>query len=171
MSKRFGRNQKRRLQRQLAEHQANADRYQAAYEMSDGLQRDTSKKLSDAMSALERVYSDIAKHLNPNHPLLPDWLRPAIKVSHEADSVRLPLSKYQPGFYVKTAEILRRKFVTEQFSNMVAVKVMHGDRVVGYGIDLESLQLMTFREEMVRDLALDIANRLLDAIGSGDNQR
>jgi hypothetical protein len=171
MSKRFGRNQKRKLIQQLAEQKANAERFECAYEMSAGLQRNTSEKLSEVTRRLEMIYSDNANNLNPDHPMLPSSLRGVIKANHDTNSIRVPISDNHLGGHVKVLDLLRREFFTEQFSNMVAVKVMHGHRVVGYAIDLDSLQLMTFREEMVRDLALDIANQLLDAISSGDNQR
>lgn len=165
MSKRFGRNQKRKLVQQLAEQKANAERFEYAYEMSDELLRNTREKLSEAMFSLESIYTDIAKHLNPYHPLLPTELRSEITVQHEAKSIRLTVPKGPMEFYVKVADILRKKIVTEEFSNMVTVKVMHGHRVVGYGIDKDALQLKTIEHQMISFLAVDIAKQLLSAIG------
>lgn len=164
MSKRFGRNQKRKLMQRVAEHQANADRFKDAYEMSAGLQRHTSEMLDDAKRALEMIYSDIKKHLNPNHPLLPDELKPARKLEFEASSIRVQIPQNPYEIYIKTADILRRKFYTEEFKNLVHVKVMHGGKVVGYAVDIECFQLDRFREDYIRDMSRDIAEQLLNEL-------
>lgn len=164
MGNRFGRNQKRKLMQQLAEQKANTDRLKAAYEMADGLQRHTSEKLDEAKRALKMIYSDVIKHLNPHHPLLPDELRVEYKLAHEASSIRIHVPQSPYGFHIKTAEILRRKFYTEEFENLVSVKVIHGGKVVGYAVDLECFQLARFREDYIKDMSRDIAEKLINEL-------
>lgn len=157
MSKRFGRNQKRKLVQQLAVQQSDAERFKEAYQMNGGLLADCSRELSQTREALEVIYKSIASNLNPYHPLLPSERRRQLSVTGDMRSVRLSLD----NMYFKVVEILRKKLVTDEFRNLVAVRVSHGDKELGYAIDIDALQVDSFRDSYIKDLAIDIARQLV----------
>lgn len=160
MGKRFGRNQKRKMRQQLSEQQANAERFKSAYEMSVGLQKHTSEQLALANQTLELIYAEIAKNLNPYHPLLPNEMRRQIAVAGDVERIRIPLN----GGRYKVTEILRRGFVTDEFRDCAVVKVSHGSKQFQYAVDMDALRVITFKQEYINDLSRDIAVRLFSAL-------
>ena len=167
MSKRFGRNQKRSLMQQLTEQQADTERFKAAYEMSVGLQRHTSEQLALANQTLELIYAEIAKNLNPFHPLLPNEMRRQIAVAGDVERIRIPLN----GGRYKVIEILRRGFITDEFRDCAAVKISHGSKQLGYAVDMDALRVTTFKQEYINDLSRDIAVRLFAALEGKDGEK
>lgn len=154
MSKRFGRNQKRALQNEV-------NRLRQANTVAAGLQRQTTQELQRAREALHIIYHEIGKNLSPYHPLLPADVRKQFAVaSADVYSVRLPMDR----MVVKTVEVLRRRFLTDEYQQQVAVKLMHGETCVGYAVSAKALHAALFRQEFINDLAADIAEKLTEAI-------
>lgn len=161
MSKRFGRNQKRNLTQQLAVQQADAERFKMAYQMSDGLQAHTSRELAKANDQLRVIYHEIGKNLNPYHPLLPSELRRELAVT-AADMGSVRISTDRMTF--KVVDVLRKRLITDEFMNQVAIRVSHGSKVLGYAIDIKSLLVESFRKEYINELSRDIARQLVDGL-------
>jgi hypothetical protein len=150
MSKRFGRNQKRKLQEEVR-------RLAEGHKMAAGLQRHTTKELERARDALRVIYHEIGKNLNPYHPLLPAEVRKQLSVAAtDLSFVQLPIDRA----VCRTIEVLRRRFLTDEFRQMVAVRISHKGREIGYAIDTKALMVASFRQEYVKDLATDIAEVL-----------
>lgn len=162
MSKRFGRNQKRKLMQQLASHQHDARRFENAYRMSDGLLSHMSSELDNARNALRMIYSEIGKNLNPHHPLLPNDLRRQLSVA-AADIQFVRVANDRMNF--KVVEILRKRLVTDEFRGLIAARIDHGDNHVGYAIDVKSLLVESFRVEFINDLSREISMKLVSALG------
>lgn len=160
MSKRFGRNQKRKLMQQLAVQQADAKRLKDDYLKSKLLRCDLELELDQAREALVVIYKSIASNLNPYHPLLPSERRRQLSVTGDVRSVQVSLD----DMYYKVIEILRKRLVTDEFRNLVAVRVSHGDKELGYAIDIKSLLVESFRKEYINELSQDIARQLVDGL-------
>lgn len=161
MSKRFGRNQKRKLIQQLAIEQADAKRFKMAYQMSDGLQARTSRELEKANDQLRVIYHEIGKNLNPYHPLIPSELRRQLSVT-SADMRRVQILTNRTTF--KVVDILRKQLITDDFRNQVAARVSHGSKEVGYAIEIDSLLVESFRAEYINELSRNIAQALVDGL-------
>ena len=160
MSKRFGRNQKRKLMQQLAVQQADAKRLKDDYLKSKLLRCDLELELDQAREALVVIYKSIASNLNPYHPLLPSERRRQLSVTGDVRSVQVSLD----DMYYKVIEILRKRLVTDEFRNQVAIRVSHGSKVLGYAIDIGSLLVESFRKEYINELSRDIAQQLVDGL-------
>lgn len=150
MGKRFGRNQKRKMQE-------NVNNLREALRMGAHLQQNTRQELVRAREALQVIYHEIGKNLNPYHPLLPKDVRKQWMITaKDLPFVQLPGDR---GVY-RTIEVLRRRFVTDEFRQRVAIRIIRGDTEVAYAIDMRALLVETFRAEYVEDLAREIADKL-----------
>ncbi|HCU64567.1 MAG TPA: hypothetical protein DF774_02275 [Rheinheimera sp.] len=162
MSKRFGRNQKRKLMQQLAVQQADVNRLKGDYLKSKLLRCDLDLELDQAREALVVIYKSIADNLNPYHPLLPSERRRQLSVTGDMRGVRVSLD----NMYFRVVEILRKRLVTDEFRNLVAVRIEHGGKHHGYAIDIDSLQVESFRAEYINELSRDIAHQLVAALSN-----
>lgn len=163
MSKRFGRNQKRKLSQQLAAQRLETERFTKAHQMADGLLSHVSRELAHAKHQLGLLYHEIGKNLNPGHPLVPEDLRRWFVVS-AVDMSRVPLSTDRTT--TRVVDILRKGLVTDEFKNLVSVRLTHGDKTVGYAVDIKSLLVASFRDEYIDDLSRDIARHLVDTLAT-----
>lgn len=162
MSRRFGRNQKRKLMQQLALQQVDAERLKANYLKSKLLRCDLELELDNARNALRMIYSEIGKNLNPHHTLLPNDLRWQLSVA-AADIRFVRVANDRMNF--KVVEVLRRRLVTDEFRGLIAARIDHGDNHVGYAIDVKSLLVESFRVEFINDLSREISMKLVSALG------
>lgn len=83
MSRRFGRNQKRALRTELTIAQGNADKFQYAYELADGINKHQNHLVREQTDALQRI----ARVLGPNFYGLAPIKR---RLDHLGNSFQLP---------------------------------------------------------------------------------
>lgn len=129
--------------------------------MSDGLQAHTSRELAKANDQLQVIYNEIGKNLNPYHPLLPSELSRQLSVTAaNMESVRISTDRMT----FKVVDILRKRLITDEFRSQVAIRVSHGNKVLGYAIDIDSLLVESFRAEYINELSRDVAQMLVDGL-------
>jgi hypothetical protein len=154
MSKRFGRNQRRRAREHIAQLAADSARWQEAHARESGLLRHVSNKLR----AMESQMADLATALGVNYVGLP-----AREIVMKAnDLARDSFRMLTPSSAVAAMDLMRVDSHHDERSQM-HVRVRVGGSVVAYAISVEAL-LRTPTAYLAGAMANELAPALLTEI-------
>lgn len=169
MSKRFGRNQKRRMRQEIAQAKSEVDRLAAAHEMDRGLLAHQSSKLAEANDYATDV-ADLVGYacVASGDPEL-------MRFEHIGRRDRIQMVPYEPmqctpldsGAPLKsscvrteTLRLLDVKAVRDRINQMMHVHAELADGVVSYVISMAALNDMPERQ-LIERLSKEIARKLV----------
>lgn len=181
MSRRFGRNQRRRAREALASAQAEAVRMTVAYEMAKGLAEHQGRTISE-LKAILREATDIAGRMCIAFPvdesIRVEWPKPPTRwqAKHERVQAHVPMTLEQcmalpdddiqamtAAMPVEHLPVLLTYIEPDALHRQVHARVQYSDNAVGYAIGEKSIALLT-RQELERRIysfiAPDIARHL-----------
>lgn len=174
MSKRFGRNQRRRAREAIATLEVDRDRWLTAYAMADGLSADLSKKLHRLEDELDEA-KDIAgsmSHLFPvtnmqmNRPSPDHGERIFADIRGRLPSMLVVGSDEPPrmrGFRREPLALLVSRVREDIINHSVHVRVKFADNEVAYGITAAAWHTMTEAQRTARikgEISLSLAKLL-----------
>lgn len=165
MSRRFGRNQRRRMREQLAAQEAEGQRWQDAYHREVGLLHHVREKKRDLEETLQAIYALVGPWsiVAPPHPV---ELQPGMT------SIRLPVPDQPAAASMKAVqpfEILHAVEVAasrEEFRRLMHLQLSCRGEKVRYSISEEALYRPSeaIRAFVTRQLAPQLVEALLEQV-------
>jgi len=180
MSRRFGRNQKRRMRAEIAQTQKLAADYETAWKRECGLLRDVAQKRDIALERLRYMVEQIHELAPESHILPPGELLEIRVIDASLQAIvridpkpQIPVLSADDTFcgsnqFVRTIDVHKLVHAVErdpyQFQCRATVKI--GDELTkSYAISGRLIQEKRMHPEMLRELCSDVARSLFREMG------
>lgn len=162
MSRRFGRNQKRKMREQIANAMQTLEEARASRKRMKEMFDDMAQELDDA----KRIAGPMSILFEPTTTALQGAVRDYVEVGAQAQPLSLDFMEAARTFRSMRLPLLLSKVDQDRLQEMVHVRVRYEDKTVGYGITQEVMQCVP-RDILLRRVGVEVAHQLIQEIMKG----